>query len=145
MKKNEWISVKESLPGLGKTIEIKTENHELIKARCCLDVCDISIVFEKQDNRKHRIPLSEITHYRYCPDKIPDLHKLKFRDLVVVEISPHETIGIESFCGYILNLSIDRISISETDGACHNITNIKTSYIKKITRINIKDKTFEEI
>lgn len=128
-----WISVSDSLPGVGETVELK-----LLDGRVCMVRFSFSIGVIST--------MRDVTHWKrfmVFPERRPDFSRLNINDLVSITF-----MGGGNICGYIVKYkSDDQISIhpfekQEWSGSCY--TNPK-KIIKKITRINLDEKKFEEI
>ena len=85
---------------------------------------------------------SGTTHWRPIPEKRPDFSKIKKGGLVFIEcfVIGDSKIG---FIKKIGNKYIDTICLKRDDA--RRIYKTKINQIKKITRINVEERTFEEI
>lgn len=132
---DEWISVEEILPPMNIKIQLK-------RRRFCFknDISEGIFIF----NYEHSCYMFSdlfgnqihVTHWRQIKEKRPDFSKLKYGDILAVEFIDDNRIIGSTFRG--IREDIDIITLG--GGADHRI-----SCIKKITRINLKEKTFEEI
>lgn len=137
MKENEWISVEENLPPVNKTIEVKDEgifSCRIIKAKLLNNEIGNFSFYSFNEKIIHPI------YWRHLPEKRPDFSKLKRDDLVVIEYKNSNRIG---FVGSIYERQILINSDSLFEDCASSV--LDKDKIKKITRINLGKKTFEEI
>jgi hypothetical protein len=153
-----WISVKDSLPKIGEDVEVTTGDIEV--TTCGFPVVAKLLPEEKQWGFFKRTVYGFfkgkeeicVSHWRPIPEKRPDFSKLKKRpdfsklkigDLIYIEMN-NLFINYNK-CGYVK--SVDNYSL--ITASYQDLTEAKLSTqisrIKKITRINLENKTFEEI
>lgn len=159
MKENEWVSVNDCLPGIKKKVEIKyidTCGKEYFGTGIFVRYTDTAIfkinrvISSNEDYFFNDISSradSVFTHWRYPPEKIHDFSRLKSGDLIVIE---DKNIRVGYFCeiGEEEDGNDPRgiyIDISQCKDVDCGGALVPIDTIKKITRINIKEKTFEEI
>jgi hypothetical protein len=135
--KDGWISVDDALPKIRKKVETAKLIDGVISQICenCLDIhthcCSNYILF----CYKWIIPYYNPTHWREIREKRPDFSKLNSKDLII----------INDICAGYFNLIGDEeitISMYAVEAITHTIP---INNIKKITRINLEEQTFEEI
>lgn len=140
MSYNEWISVKESMPGLEKKVEIKFIDNEKENATLKEHIGGIGFF---DDSHYSLLPfrLKQITHWRPIPEKRPDFSKLRNGDLIVIEYSERR----ESYTFFVSGFDKSHLNGMLGDHLSGGEYNFYVEDIKKITRINIENHTFEEI
>lgn len=140
-----WISVYDALPGFGEEAEVLFRNKGIEKAKFRRTHGGIEI-----HGRGTIFDENEMTHWRYPKERKPDFGKLVEGDLIIIEWSMREpifrTTDKGKACGFF-NYFIDEELILRTDynrEKCEK-DEIRKDLITKITRINLDEKTFEEI
>jgi len=147
METNEWVSVEYSMPAVGKKVEIKFNfgfNKEEIKSGIFgySSTRDSFIFYDPTNNDYFNIKY--ITHWRYRQEKHPDFCRLNFRDYIVIDFSLNK-ITFEKYSGWFSEIKEDFLYLSGRDSLFIDVYAVDLKYIKKITRINLEEKTFEEI
>ncbi len=141
MNENEWISVEDSLPGAQKIVELKFKNAHIYEGKISFDNAG-HIAFK--DERGIEYYFENLTHWREIPEKRPDFSKLNEGDLINIE-----EVGGENICAYFIKICSNShkefIDLTIRKKSDSTWTTICVEFIKKITRINIAEKTFEEI
>ena len=148
MKETEWVKFGDELPKLGKTIEVLKDNGELIgniQGKICYNGSGID--FKSLDFIRESINIHRLSGWRYQSEKRPDFSKLQDGDLLVIEeenirVGYFRKIEIEEEDDNDKSLYIDLSQCKDVDDGGAFIPLYK---IKKITRINLEEKTFEEI
>lgn len=140
MKENEWVSVLDELPKIGKDILIKSLtrwNGEYTAQLNKESFCGTEVLIFRNGPWAY-MP----THWKYPVEKRPDFSKLRKGDLVILELDYDR----DSKVGYVMYLGHDALSTTRYKfmEGCSAIENAYFE-IKKITRINLEEKTFEEI
>ena len=139
MKENDWISIEDSLPGLNRKVEIKMKDGNKYNSKIQTDNTYLGIIFSRLD-RDGTCYAQNITHWRPIIEKRPDFSRLNERDLISVQShSFHE------YTGYLVHVYDEFIRLNQEFHLIGFEVDIKIKNIKKITRINLEEKTFEEI
>ncbi len=140
-----WINLTDAMPAVGQGVEVKMG---AVSFKVSLKISPILGLCFCDDNNIYRIP--EIEGWRPIKERKPDFGKLKKGDLIYLKTKEDE------YSGFFLKISICNYSdvgevkyINVKPAAIYTCLGseqpIELSFIKKITRINIEDKTFEEI
>jgi len=152
MKENEWVSIKDAMPAMKRSIDVRfrfgVDDYECrsgifdysshISGFCFVDPKD-KIIFNQ----------GYITHWRYSVKKRPDFSKLKKGDAIIVDYCVHtESKMIGFFCGIHKESNGDSLICVSTDlsnRSSGDVDKCFLEYVKKITRINLDTQKFEEI
>lgn len=143
---NEWINTKDKLPKINELVYTKSigdcSSEWYIKSRLAkIDRSTYKFINEDYTDGK----LWDIEYWKPIPEKLLDFSKLKEDDLISLTINHGG--HIVNAVGYFQKIVDGKIiryycNITREPGV-YNSREIKN--ITKIIRINIKDKTFEEI
>lgn len=133
-----WIRVSYELPRLNVGVEVKFRNNEVSTGK----LIHSSNHFFWSVDCPHTL---EVEAWRTIPEKCPDFRKLRDGDFIRIEYKNTDFFMV----GYIVadtrdddSFSIHPANKEKYSERC--FTQFKEK-IKKITRINIEEKTFEEI
>jgi hypothetical protein len=141
MNENDWISVDDSLPGINKEVVFKFIDDQTcigkIK-RGSVNIVNKLFACNSDDNL---LALGNITHWRQIPEKLPDFSRLNNGDLIIIYCKNNA----DSKVGIIVQFEDGCLETTRYLDSRGQIINNAISEIKKITRINLEDKTFEEI
>jgi predicted mannosyl-3-phosphoglycerate phosphatase (HAD superfamily) len=137
MNENEWISVDKALPEIGKDVLIITSSSK--------EYCEATLKQEKFFGTnvflfRNGGFVYAPTHWRPIPEKRPDFSRLKIGDAILINL-PDTKI---CFLHEIDEENILTCSYLEDYKSYSTFWHPKKR-IKKITRINIQEQTFEEI
>ena len=121
---SEWIRVEDRLPGIDTIVELKFNEY--------------GREYQYSSKLSSLVTLSHMTHWRPIPEKRPDFSRLRKGDIVVIEYSTHKK-DVDGLYPIKIHSMNDIVIYSETSG------NYLFEGIKKITRINLENETFEEI
>jgi hypothetical protein len=131
-----WISVNDSLPQFSKTIEILFKDKYTAEASLAMVKDNISFL-GKYGSVYLPFNTPNITHWRPLKERKPDFSKLNKGDIIIVEYNIGEK-----------NAGIFEYEKMSTFGRIIYFKNGSQAIdckIKKITRINLETKEFEEI
>src|SRR5688500_5705106 len=137
MKDNEWVSVQESLPGIGKKVKVKNNLGVIVKAYIRINI-EGEYEFVNEDG--FVFYAVSVKEWQYIPEKRPDFSKLRNADFIFLEFKSGRKSSAFFDCIAQEEYMILRVSTS-------SIATMEESLkeIKKITRINLEEQTFEEI
>jgi hypothetical protein len=138
MKENEWISIKEQLPPPEKKCLVGSENYGVMSELGEDVLCSLYNYRSQTHYFEWGVNRIGITHWKKLKEKRPDFSKLKEGDLIVIIPKHHN----KYFAGYIISLDDDSVQITIGN---KDYQGFHESFIKKITRINLEEKTFEDI
>jgi len=124
MKENEWVNADDMLPGLNQVADLRYSDG--VHVQGCL---------------KH-FTINGLIKWRYTTPKRPDFSKLKKGDLIFVstKCKAYEQVGF--YC-HPYDQTIRLTEFKDLDSMVYQHIEVKD--ITKITRINLEEKTFEEI
>lgn len=153
MSDKNWIKFEDEMPPLGKKIQVKTLGNLLIKAKFLQSLSSPDMfVLTPQEGKILGFNFnldSNPSHWRPIPDKKPDFQKLTPLDLLEVEYKYEEYEKYHKVCGYFTKINYSqnymRLDRAGSDSYCSRYVRLYLDSIKKITRINIENQTFEEI
>jgi hypothetical protein len=137
-----WISVNDALPGIGKAVEILFENS-IVVFSTNIAISNGNFVFKENGGLMgNTFNSGYISHWRPLPERKPHFEKLREGDLLVVLTKDWKIISgfLRKIEDGTIRLSTECFSDSGYIG--HVILENET---KKITRISLEEKTFEEI
>lgn len=138
MSDKGWISVKNKLPEINKTVEVIEEDAfscRIVKARLMNNEIGNFSFYNFHEKINH--PLK----WRPNPEKRPDFSKIKQGDLILVDPKNTPVLVV----GYLNNIYDKFLYLNMTSILSSKNYEILKEEIKKITRINLESKTFEEI
>lgn len=146
---NDWRTLEEEMPTLNQEVEVKFNNEEIRKLRFVINNKTF-FIFQNTGRTFTGYPDNIVGWRPLPPERKPDFGKLKKGDFIVIE-SENEKSGV--FYSHQDDLTISFISISYNVSLSSFENEIfkkfewccAKSYIKKITRINMQTKEFEEI
>lgn len=146
---DEWISFYEEMPQINKEIELKFyRGHTPEKINATLKVLAMwthgyfGFVYH-DGNEEKELTLVPVESWRPIKEKRPDFGKLREGDLIIVEWKYEKNNGINISAGFIYAINY-YIEIS-TWKKGHDKNHIIKDCIKKITRIDLETREFEEI
>lgn len=129
MKENEWINVEDRLPGINTVVELKAKTLEK-------DGFD----FQYSAALSELKTIHHIKCWRHIQEKRPNFSKLRKDDFIQIE---RECKKWKMFGGFVYGFdSNGNLLIGTAKGSWSRSTSLE--YIKKITRINLEEQTFEE-
>lgn len=147
MSDEGWIKFENEMPTLRKTIEILYEEKVLEACFESYDLNSFAFYASDEENQSFIPDMKYVKGWRHIKEKLPDFGKLNIEDKIIINIISNDSkvSKVIEYFGYFQGISeanMLNISLSTYDfiNDC-----ISVSKIKKITRINLQEKTFEEI
>jgi hypothetical protein len=144
-KINEWINIRKELPKIDQLVEVKFYHPWLSDP--FIEKAKFSVSNEGfigfLNSNELLYDIDRISGWRPITEKLPDFSKLKEGDFLHVEWQNEKRILVSVSIGKFDEIDSCGFFIIKSSDCCR--FHIKINDIKKITRINIEDKTFEEI
>lgn len=138
---DEWIDINDQLPKIGELIEVVVPilyRQSIEKSIFTFNNNEYSFYFKSEYSEK---PWHNIKKWRHIKEKRPDFGKLREGDFIAIETNNRIcNMAVGFFCGFDIDGDL-MIGIQKSN---HHEA-IYRSEIKKITRINLETREFEEI
>ena|ERR1700689_1325080 len=145
----DWIKFEDKMPPINKTVEVKEEgvfSTRTIKSRLLRENGNFCFYLINDKDNFEKAKITHPMYWRYIIEKRPDFSKLKKGDLInIVWESAYELFEESGYFIKIDELDSCIILMTGPDGYGEKFHSDYIYNIKKITRINLKEKTFEEI
>ncbi|MGN6347061.1 MAG: hypothetical protein ACTHME_05100 [Candidatus Nitrosocosmicus sp.] len=140
-----WIDILKEIPEFDKDVELKVWYDNF--SRWLTIIGQLKFRNSQYGFYKNGELILNVTNWRKIPEKRPDFSNLKFRDFLMIDVCIHKDldIQIEKFSGFFVDIKDGYLYICLRGCYFNDMIAINLSQIKKITRINVENKTFEEI
>jgi len=136
MKDEGWINCEEQLPKPGILVDILSFEFGFSKREAKLRILSDHIAWDTGNGYA-----CNIKKWRPIPEKIPDFSKLNNGDFILIEYHDRK----EIYPVFLEKFSSGYLKAKTASQSDFFIVDFAVDCIKKITRINLKEKTFEEI
>jgi hypothetical protein len=151
-KIKEWRNIRQELPKINQLVDVKFNHqwlHDTFIEKAKFSVSNEGFI-GFLNSKGLLYDIDRISGWRPIPEKRPDFSKLKEGDLIYIDLN-YANIEYIQNAHFFLRMDEDEIRTLVFHKSCHGKgcslchSGIGISGIKKITRINIEEKTFEEI
>lgn len=142
---SEWISVYDQLPKIDKRYIVGNEKNADGDIKTIGEDVFHCVTFHPFRPCVYcwMINHTGVTHYKEIAEKRPDFSKLKNGDFIHVEWQYENRVLVRMSIGKFDEIDSCGFFIIKSSDCCR--FHIKINDIKKITRINLEEKIFEEI